>query len=261
VPLFRRKKDQADDAGSSDARGDALDLSVDLGDLSGADDDEVDLTEDHPTDVAEAAQLAGAIGPYDAADAPDDQLPRLDLGGLRVPGFPGMELRLEIDRTNERVIAATAVTGDGQLQLQAFAAPRNGSLWDEVRAEIVAGILSAGGTVTEVVGPFGNELVAEVPGDDASAGLQPARFLGADGRRWFLRGVLSGSAARPGDTADLLEQVYAGTHVVRGDQAMAPRDLLPLRMPADAPTGELDPEGAPRLDAFQRRGPEITEIH
>jgi Protein of unknown function (DUF3710) len=267
VPLFRRKKDQAEDAlgaAEVDAGGsDALDLSVDLGDLSepDAEPDLVDVTEADPTDVVEAAQLAGSIGPYDAEDAPDDQLPRLDLGGLRVPGFPGMELRLELDRTTERVIAATAVTGDGQLQLQGFAAPRNGGLWDEVRAEIVAGILSAGGTVTEVVGPFGHELVAEVPSDDASAGLQPARFLGADGRRWFLRGVLSGSAARPGAASDLLEQVYSGTHVVRGDQAMAPRDLLPLRMPDDASAGEPAVEGAPRLDAFQRRGPEITEIH
>lgn len=252
MPLFRRKKNDADDPDdsgvpTSDA-GDAIDLT-----------DEPAVVWGSPVDDAE--QLAPSDGPWDSGEAPDDDLPRLDLGGLRVPGFPGMELRLEVDRGTERVIAATAVAHDGQLQLQPFAAPRNGGLWDEVRTEIVAGIRSAGGTVTEVDGRFGKELVAEVPGDDGTPGLHPARFIGVDGRRWFLRGVLSGAAARPGEAADLLEQVYAGTVVVRGDQAMAPRDLLALLMPDEGQPGEPEAEGRPRLEAFQRRGPEITEIH
>ena len=125
----------------------------------------------------------------------------------------------------------------------------------------MAGILAAGGSVTEVEGRFGRELVAEVPGEEGASGLQPARFVGADGRRWFLRGVFSGSAAAPGAAAELLEEVYAGTLVVRGDQAMAPRDLLALRMPDQPAALEPTDDGRPTLETFQRRGPEITEIH
>ena len=82
--------------------------------------------------------------------------------------------------------------------------------------------------------------------------------MGVDGRRWFLRGVLSGAAAQPGPASDLLEQVFAGTRVVRGDLAMAPRDLLGLRMPDQAPPAPAE-EGAEPLEPF-RRGPEISEI-
>ena len=44
-----------------------------------------------------------------------------------------MELRLEVDQSNQQVNAATAVLGESALQMQAFAAPRSGGLWDEIR--------------------------------------------------------------------------------------------------------------------------------
>ena len=105
--------------------------------------------------------------------------------------------------------------------------------------------------------------MAEVPGDEARPDSSPPASSGADGRRWFLRGVFTGGAAAPGAAAELLEQVYAGTLVVRGDQAMAPRDLLPLQMPdqpgARRARGRTGPPDA--STSFRRRGPEITEIH
>jgi hypothetical protein len=47
--------------------------------------------------------------------------------------------------------------------------------------------------------------------------------------------------------------------VVRGGEAMAPRELLPLRLPDAAAAPAPEPEGRPPLDPFER-GPEITEI-
>jgi hypothetical protein len=50
---------------------------------------------------------------------------------------------------------------------------------------------------------------------------------------------------------------------VRGDEAMPPRELLPLRLPGDLAAAVAEaPAGQPRdeLDPFER-GPEITEIH
>ena len=44
----------------------------------------------------------------------------------------------------------------------------------------------------------------------------PARFLGVDGPRWFLRGVISGRAAVEDTKAEPLLQVFRDTVVVRG---------------------------------------------
>jgi Protein of unknown function (DUF3710) len=229
MPLFRRKKDEVEgDLGALDEAGRSADVDEEPG--------------------------APAGGPWDSASAPADGVQRLDLGSLRVPGFPGMELRLEVDRSSDRVIAATAVSGESQLQMQAFAAPRSGGIWDQVRAEIADGIQQAGGSVEEVEGRFGPELNARVPSEEHSE-LQPARFVGADGPRWFLRGVFSGSI----DAAEVLEDVFAGTVVVRGDQAMAPRDLLSLHLPDEVPQPTQQGSGWSSMDPL-RRGPEITEI-
>ena len=98
--------------------------------------------------------------------------------------------------------------------------------------------------------------------------MRPARFIGVDGPRWFLRGVLSGRAAVDADAAKPLESVFANVVVVRDGNPRPPRDLLTLTLPeqkraaagdeaaADGPAG-ANPE-APSFDPL-RRGPEITE--
>jgi hypothetical protein len=68
------------------------------------------------------------------------------------------------------------------------------------------------------------------------------RFIGIDGSRWFLRGVVTGPGATDPSLAGAVEMVFAGVAVERGVHAAAPRDLLPLTLPADpslvADTGE-----------------------
>ena len=85
-----------------------------------------------------------------------------------------------------------------------------------------------------------------------------------DGPRWFLRAVFQGPAVHDEAAAADLEEVVRDVVVVRGSEAMAPREVLPLRLPqavADeaAQTVEDGEESRPTLDPF-RRGPEITEI-
>ncbi|HET7477592.1 MAG TPA: DUF3710 domain-containing protein [Dermatophilaceae bacterium] len=197
-------------------------------------------------------------GPFDRSEVSDPGN-RLDLGSLWVAGAPGMEMRLEVDNQTQQVVGVTTVIGESALQLQAFAAPRSDGVWGEIRQEIAAGITSQGGTAQEADGPLGVELHAQLPGraPDGRTYFTPARFVGVDGPRWFLRGVLSGRAAVEEDAAAALLQVYRGTVVVRGDEAMAPRDLLPLRLPEDAVQAAPDP--ADQLNPFER-GPEITEV-
>ena len=259
--MFRKKRQQGDGD-------DPLDGPEDFEDSR--DSERVDDLED----VEDGEQAAGADqprrgeGPFDLAEV-DDQAAggRVDLGGLWLPGRPGLEVRIEADQETSEVVAVTLVLGEGALQVQPFAAPRSEGIWDDVRAEIRAGITKQGGTADEVDGPLGTELRTRVPvrAADGTQTVQPARFLGVDGPRWFLRGVLTGKpAVQPGpDTDAELFAVFREIVVVRGDAAMAPRDPIPLRLPvaptvspAEAGTDEEDHE----LKPFER-GPEITEIH
>lgn len=215
---------------------------------------------------AAAQPVTADQGPYDISEA-DPQQERLDLGALQVVGVAGMELRLEVEEATQSIVGATAVLGDSAVQLQAFAAPRSSGLWDEIRQEIADSIVGQGGTAEEARGPLGVELRTRMPsaGPDGRTVFAPARFTGVDGPRWFLRGVFSGRAAIDDQAAQPLLQVLRSTVVVRGDAAMAPRELLPLRLPEAAAGSEEEPADAPAgrsaddLRPFER-GPEITEI-
>lgn len=217
--------------------------------------------------AAPGASLSGfdrSDGPYDLDEVPDDGLTRLDLGGLQVPGVDGMELRLEVDEAADQVVAVTIVHGDSAVQLTVFAAPRSDGIWDDVRGEIRAGLASQG-LVEEAPGEFGTELHASLPltGPDGRSLMQPVRFVGVDGPRWFLRGLFSGAGARESAAAAPLEAVLRASVVVRGNEAMAPGDPLPLHVPTAVPEGitrkEDGTEGRPTLPPPER-GPEITEI-
>jgi len=222
-----------------------------------------------PVGAAGGAQCV-TQGPYDVADV-DDDVNRIDLGALRIPPREGMELRLELEEATQRVVAVTVTLAESSVQMQAFAAPRSEGIWDDIRSEIAAQVSKQGGTADEVPGTFGREVLARIPArtPDGRTGHQVARFTGVDGPRWFLRAVFNGQAAVDEQAAVALEQVVRGTVVVRGSEAMAPRDLLPLKLPAQPEavpgqgaetngTSQGDDAMGP-LDPF-RRGPEITEI-
>lgn len=208
--------------------------------------------------AAEPQPVGHPAGPWDVADLTDD-LGRFDLGGLRLAVPESGSVQLEV---GEGMLLPTVVTDSGALQLSAFAAPRREGIWAEVRAEIAEALRHDGGTAEEVDGPFGPELLAQVPvaAPDGTVALQPARFLGVDGPRWFLRGLVTGPAATDPAAAAVLEDAFRQTVVVRGSDAMAPRDPIALRVPRDV----LDAAGVPTdqqhaFDPFER-GPEITEV-
>jgi hypothetical protein len=155
------------------------------------------------------------------------------------------------------------VLGESALQVQAFAAPRSTGLWADIRHEISVAVEQQGGTVEEADTDLGTELRTRMPsaGPDGRTVFAPATFIGVDGPRWFLRGVLSGRAAIDTEAAEPLLELFRGLVVVRGVEPMAPRELLPLSLPQDpqaTPVEQPDDEPA-SLDPFER-GPEITEV-
>jgi hypothetical protein len=258
VTVFRRRKEREDIDEFDEAEGP---------DESAADQPEsADSAEESRYNLPPAPR---PDGPWDLGEVKEPGEGRVDLGGLFVPGVEGMELRVEV--AGESIVAATVVLRDSAVQLQAFAAPKSEGIWGEVREEIGSGITQQGGIIDEVEGPLGWELRAQVPVQlpDGTNGVQLVRFVGCDGPRWFLRGVISGQGAVQPGAAGVLESVFRDTVVVRGEAPMAPRDPIVLKLPNDA---QMVPDGgAPAQEDQQakfgdgldplRRGPEITELH
>jgi hypothetical protein len=186
-------------------------------------------------------------GPFDASEV-DGRGGRIDLGALWMQGVPGMELRLEVDQNTQQVNAAMAVIGDSALQVQAFAAPRSGGLWDEIRAELVTAIEAQGGTAEERVGPLGTELrtrMRRAARTVAPSSRPPPSSV--DGPAGSCAGALrSGAIDERG--GPLLEVLRAAV-VVRGTEPMA-RELL--RWPCRARPSA--PPRLPRLRLTPRRG-------
>ena len=170
MPVFGRRRS----AGDRDAVGEsAADLAAEAA---------ADETADDETAVGGAAPGAG---PWDVAE-PHPDIQRVDLGSLQVPVLAGTDIQLVFAEQHGAWVTVRHELSE--LQLQAFAAPKRDSLWDDVRAEIAAEITGAGGMVTERTGPFGAELQARVPAQPQApgqpqAGTQLVRFTGVDGAR------------------------------------------------------------------------------
>jgi len=263
VGLFRRGASTRDTAESAPAT-DGADATVAPSVAPSADADVATTGVTVPVgDVAGDAGRPAPGGPWDESEV-DGIGRRVDLGAIWLPGVVGMELRMEIDKATNQVTGVGVTLAGSALQVQAFAAPRSEGIWDEIRAEIAESVTKQGGAVDEVPGPFGRELLARLPvrTPEGRTGHRPARFIGHDGPRWFLRGVLTGAAAVDPQQAATLEALFADIVVVRGADARAPRDLLALRLPGQRRPGPAVPPATPEAPPIDplTRGPEITEI-
>jgi uncharacterized protein DUF3710 len=261
--IFRRRKKNEDVEAFDDAPADTGDGASD------ADPDSADEPRDEDADGAATEDVSGepseddlealdeldwrTEGPWDVSevdlDEPaDPDQPRIDLGSIIVTGFGGAELRLQVSEESQQIVSAMLISDDSAIELGAFAAPRTGGFWREFRTDIAEAATDAGGSVAFREGPFGVELnrLLPVTTPDGEQGYQPSRMWVVEGPRWILRGIVYGQAA----LADGVEGPVAALHdafrkviVRRGDQAMAPGDLLPLQLPTDlAPAEPADEE-------------------
>jgi hypothetical protein len=275
--IFGRKKkarsadDETEVEGTDAAVTDPAEATDALaGDTADADDtaDEPTPAADGPTDGLDTEALDATewrtAGPFEVAelsasdeDLADDQ-PRIDLGSIIVAPVPGSELRLQVNEAQDIVSAmlvlpVTApatngaqpeVVGSSALELSAYAAPRSGGLWAELRDEISEAATEVGGSAELAAGPFGVELrrLLPVTTPDGEQGYQPSRMWVAEGPRWLLRGIVYGQAAVESDDDDpavaAVLEAFREVVVRRGDEAMAPGDLLPMSMPADLQPAE-----------------------
>jgi Protein of unknown function (DUF3710) len=224
-----------------------------------------DEAQSHDVGLDASPQPGG--GPWDAGDR-YPEMPRVDLGSLLVPVTP--EFQIHITFAENQGAWVTVHHNGGELQLQAFAAPKREGIWRDIRPEIMAEVNGAGGVCEEREGPFGAEILAHVPPQPGNpgSGLVPIRFVGVDGPRWFLRGLFQGRATEDPVAAAPLEALIREVVVIRGDHPVPPRDLLELRLPPDAAQAiaEQQAQAAQQQTPNQdypfnpfERGPEITE--
>ena len=184
----------------------------------------------------EAAPATPPVGPFDVDELPEDGVERVDLGSLLIAPEEDRELRLQVDETTGEVQSVMLASADGAVELRAFAAPRGGDLWSDVRPRIAADMAQHGGVATEREGRFGTELVCQlsVTRGDGTTGTQPSRIIGINGPRWMLRATLLGRPATDPDGSAAWEDTITRVAVRRGGAAMPVGDLLPVTLPANA---------------------------
>ncbi|MFD5245341.1 DUF3710 domain-containing protein [Amycolatopsis sp. NPDC058340] len=163
-------------------------------------------------------------GPFDLADAPEDGIPRIDLGSVKVPVPDGSQVQVEMDPESGGVRAVHVVTEQGQITVSGYAAPRSGGLWKDVSTELTEQLRADGAKVSVGMGEWGLELSAIV-GDVA------LRFVGVDGPRWMLRGVIAGPQSQASQAPAVLREIVRHTIVDRGDAPMPVRTPLTITLP------------------------------
>lgn len=174
-----------------------------------------------------------SAGPFDISEV-NHVLPYVDFGSVRVASRENLQMRLEVEESTERIVAISLEYLGSTLQLQAFAAPKNEGVWHEIRSGMRENIAAQGGETEERVGSLGPELLAKLPLQDETgvqAGHRLVRFVGVDGPKWFLRGVIGGAALNDARAAADIDDLFRSVIVSRGDTPLPPKDLLPLSIP------------------------------
>lgn len=200
-----------------------------------------DVAADGSDDPAQEPSGDSAAGPYDADDLPDDAR-WIDLGSLLVAPVQGRDLRVQIDEKSGAVKSVVLAGKDGAVELRAYAAPRNGDLWSEVRPQIAADAARRGGTATEHDGPFGTELYCEIQVKTAEGktGNQTSRVVGFNGPRWLLRATFLGRPARDPEALAEWRTAITSVAVRRGAQAMPVGEQLPLTLPEEVKAAQAE---------------------
>jgi hypothetical protein len=172
-------------------------------------------------------------GPLDVSEVQGVR-PYIDFGSMRIPSRENLQMRLEVEESTQRIVAVSMDFAGSSLQLQAFAAPKSEGIWHEIRTQMRDSIKAQGGETEERIGSFGPELIAKIPLLDengSKTGHRLARFIGVDGPKWFLRGVIGGAALNDAKAAADIDDLFRSVVVVRDDVPLPPKDLLTLTIP------------------------------
>lgn len=169
------------------------------------------------------------FGPYDGDsvnfrdfDFSDFAKGGLDLGSMMIPIPYNAEVQVEMGQNGPQMVHV--LTPFGRITPVAFAAPRNGDLWQESIQEIVSGMQRDGLSTELVEGPWGTEI-------SATAANGKMHVMGVLGQRWMLRFTLAGPADSSGDLVALSREILGRTFVNRGKDPIPAGNSLPVTIP------------------------------
>lgn len=244
--IFGRKARAAEEAELE--RDEAIETEADLEDAADTDPDDIDEADEADETDEEAAEAAldpREDGPFDfeevALDA--DEVQRITFGPVIITPFEGLGLQLHGNPETGMIQALLATYEESGLELALFAAPRSGSLADELREEIVEEATQGGGHAEEADGPFGPEVrrVMPIDGPEGEQLFHVSRVWLVDGPRWLLRGTLMGQAAMvEGEDApaDVFVEFFRNVVIRRDEAPRVPGELIQLALPeGEAPQG------------------------
>lgn len=199
----------------------------------------------------------GDFGPFDGDsvdyrnfDFSDFAKGGLDLGSMMVPVPHEGDVQVDVGPEGPQMIHIG--TQYGRVTPVAFAAPKNGDLWDESVAEIVKGMSGDGLEATVTQGPWGPEVFAE-------AGDGVLRIMGVTGLRWMLRFTLAGPKEYGDQLAHLAHEMMARTFVMRGQDPIPAGNPLPVHMP-QAMAEELQKQMQAQAEEMARQQQEAAGI-
>lgn len=202
-----------------------------------------DVEPDEADDAADVARDAEdetdprARGPWDDSEVTiEEDDPRIDLGSLLVTPQDSVDVQLQVDEASDEVIAVILAAEDGAAEVRAFAAPRNGDIWETSRKAVASEVAQRGGTATEREGRWGTELVVSLMVDLPEGGRaqQQSMVVGIPGPRWLLRATFFGRPAAEYDDDGNVETGVRDIVVRRGSGPVPPGDALPLTLPPSA---------------------------
>jgi len=184
------------------------------------------------------------LGPFDLSEVsvPENLI---DFGALKLPNVNrNLSVKVELEEDSRRLVALTLQTEASMLQISLFSAPKNNTVWLEVLELLTSSLESQNAKVESIVGSFGSELLVtmDVPISDVGTVSERIRFIGVDGPRWLLRGSITGEAVTNLTEQAEIERIFRSVIVDRGSEALPPRELVPLTMPA----GNIAPPARPQ---------------
>jgi hypothetical protein len=157
----------------------------------------------------------------------------VDFGAILIPADnPDVTLRIEVEESTGRLVAVTLDYLNSTLQVTAFSAPKSDGIWSDVRDQLAQSIIAQGGEARLVTSGFEDALLAKLPNSDGPFNVfRDVKFVGVDGPRWFLRGLIEGAALEDVAIESAIDGLFRSIVVNRGDTAMPPKEMLELTMP------------------------------
>ncbi len=174
-------------------------------------------------------QGVSARGPSDRSSVTDPAehftelgFGHLDLGSLVIGVPSGRDLNVALDQAGQPEFHV--VTQVSRVIPRAFAAPKSPGQWRTMVTEMRDQLEQQGADASIVDGPWGRELVAEMPG-------AVFRAIGVDGHRWTAEVRIMSTPELAEQAMEEGREVFSHLLINRGEGPMPVREQLALTIP------------------------------